>query len=750
MTQAAPDIAPMAAAPATDTRALVHLDIGGMTCAACSARVEKVLRRKPGILRASVNLPLETAVIETDGSLTTGDIVSAIEATGYSASERSTGWQDEKRRQDETDARTRRDERRTLLLLVFSALMSAPMVASMAAAPFGMMLMPPAWAQAILAGFVQVLVGRRFYVGAWKALAGGGANMDVLVVLGTTAAYGYSLILTVLAWPQEPGHLYFEASAVILTLILFGKLLEMRAKRTTTAAIRALSELKPQVAHLISGQDIETVAVESLFPGDTILVRPGERVPVDGTVREGASEVDEALLTGESLPVAKTPGDQVIGGTINGSGALTVEVTAVAGDSKLAAIIRLVENAQSSKAPVQKLVDQVSAVFVPIVVVVALATFAAWWVSGAGLDATIGATVAVLVIACPCALGLATPTALVAGTGAAARAGILIRDIEALETAHSVDTVVFDKTGTLTRGTPAVTDIRPFDGNPDRLLLIAASAQLPSEHPLAGAIVAAARERGLQLARPGQFRAIAGQGIVADIAGEQVLIGNRRLLETHAVDTFLVQQIFREFEAQGKTCAGIAVAGRAVGVIAMADTLRAETPTALRRLADMKIETVMLTGDTEAVAKAVAAEAGIARVIAGVAPEGKAETVAELTGKGRTVAMVGDGVNDAPALAAASVGIAMGSGTEVAMETAGVTLMRARPDLVADAIDISRATVRKIRQNLFWAFIYNVVGIPLAAFGLLTPALAGAAMALSSVSVVTNAALLRRWRAKDG
>lgn len=750
MTQAAPDIAPMAAAPATDTRALVHLDIGGMTCAACSARVEKVLRRKPGILRASVNLPLETAVIETDGSVSTGDIVSAIEATGYSASERSTGWQDEKRRQDETDARTRRDERRTLLLLVFSALMSAPMVASMAAAPFGMMLMPPAWAQAILAGFVQVLVGRRFYVGAWKALAGGGANMDVLVVLGTTAAYGYSLILTVLAWPQEPGHLYFEASAVILTLILFGKLLEMRAKRTTTAAIRALSELKPQVAHLISGQDIETVAVESLFPGDTILVRPGERVPVDGTVREGASEVDEALLTGESLPVAKTPGDQVIGGTINGSGGLTVEVTAVAGDSKLAAIIRLVENAQSSKAPVQKLVDQVSAVFVPIVVVVALATFAAWWFSGAGLDATIGATVAVLVIACPCALGLATPTALVAGTGAAARAGILIRDIEALETAHSVDTVVFDKTGTLTRGTPAVTDIRPFDGNPDRLLLIAASAQLPSEHPLAGAIVAAARERGHQLARPGQFRAIAGQGIVADIAGEQVLIGNRRLLETHAVDTFLVQQIFREFEAQGKTCAGIAVAGRAVGVIAMADTLRAETPTALRRLADMKIETVMLTGDTEAVAKAVAAEAGIARVIAGVAPEGKAETVAELTGKGRTVAMVGDGVNDAPALAAASVGIAMGSGTEVAMETAGITLMRARPDLVADAIDISRATVRKIRQNLFWAFIYNVVGIPLAAFGLLTPALAGAAMALSSVSVVTNAALLRRWRAKDG
>ena len=749
MTQAAPDMRNSLAASEPGAAPLVHLDIGGMTCAACSARIEKVLSRKPGVLRATVNLPLETAVVQTDGSVTAADIISAVEATGYTASERSTGWQEEKRRQDEADARVRRDERRTLLLLVFSALMSAPMVASMAAAPFGVMLMPPAWAQAVLAGLVQVLVGRRFYVGAFKALAGGGANMDVLVVLGTTAAYGYSLVLTVLAWPQEPGHLYFEASSVILTLILFGKLLEMRAKRTTTAAIRALSELKPQVAHKIAGDDIETVPVESLFPGDAILVRPGERVPVDGTVRDGTSEVDEALLTGESMPVAKAAGDEVIGGTINGSGALTVEVSAVAGDSKLASIIRLVENAQNSRAPVQKLVDKVSAIFVPVVVLVALATFAGWWFSGAGLDAAIGATVAVLVIACPCALGLATPTALVAGTGAAARAGILIRDIEALETAHSVNTVVFDKTGTLTRGAPTVTDIRSFDGNQNRLLLIAASAQLPSEHPLAGAIVAAARERGLDLSRPANFRAIAGQGIVAEIAGEQVLIGNRRLLETHSIDTFLVQQIFREFEAQGKTCAGIAVAGRAVGVIAMADTLRDETPVALQRLAAMDIETVMLTGDTEAVARAVAAEAGIGRVIAGVAPEGKAETVSELTSAGRTVAMVGDGVNDAPALAAASVGIAMGSGTEVAMETAGITLMRSRPDLVADAIDISRATVRKIRQNLFWAFIYNVVGIPLAALGMLTPALAGAAMALSSVSVVTNAALLRRWRTKE-
>jgi Cu+-exporting ATPase len=734
--------------PRDRTGNVVHLDVGGMTCAACSARIEKVLARKPGILRASVNLPLETALVETDGSLGATEIVAAIEATGYTASERPTGWQQEKRRQDENEARARSQERRTLMLLVLSALLSAPMVAGMVGAPFGVMLMPPAWLQAVLAGIVQVLVGRRFYIGAWKALANGGANMDVLVVLGTTAAYGYSLALTVLAWPEAPGHLYFEASAVILTLILFGKLLEARAKRTTTAAVRALSDLRPQVAHRLTGDTLETVPVEHLFPGDHIVVKPGERVPVDGTVLAGESEVDEALLTGESLPVAKTAGSPVIGGTVNGSGSLTLEATALGGDSKLAAIIRLVEAAQGSKAPVQKLVDQVSAVFVPVVVVVAIVTFVGWWLAGASLDATVGAAVAVLVIACPCALGLATPTALVAGTGAAARAGILIRDIEALEVAHKVDTVVFDKTGTLTLGAPRVTDIRAFDGNPDRILRIAATAQQPSEHPLASAIVGEARERGLQVSQPSSFRAVPGQGIIAEIAGETVLIGNQRLLEAHGIDTFLTRQIAREFEADGKTCASIVVAGRAVGVIAMADMVREETPEAVARLRELGIESVMLTGDTEAVARTVADRVGIARVIAGVPPEGKSETVAELISQGRVVAMVGDGVNDAPALAGASIGIAMGSGAEVAMETAGITLMRSRPDLVADAIGISRATVRKIRQNLFWAFVYNVVGIPLAAFGLLTPAFAGAAMALSSVSVVTNAALLRRWKAR--
>lgn len=733
-------------APRT-ARRVTRLAIAGMTCAACSARVEKVLARTPGVTRATVNLPLETALIETDGSLSVTDLVRRVEATGFTARETASSWQGEHERQQAAEAAALRAEKATLYLLIAAAIATAPMVVGMAAQPFGRDWMPPALVQAALAGFVQIFVGARFYAGALRALRAGGANMDVLVVLGTTAAFAYSLYLTANAWPADPGHLYFEASAVILTLILVGKLLEARAKRATTAAIRALSDLRPLTAHRVVGETTETVAVDALFPGDRVLVKPGERLPVDGTVVEGTSDLDESLLTGESMPVAKSVGDAVIGGTINGAGALMVEATALGADSRLAAIIRLVETAQAGKAPVQKLVDRVSAVFVPVVVAIAGLTALGWWLMGADADTILATSVAVLVIACPCALGLATPTALVAGTGAAARAGILIRDIDTLERAHGIDTAVFDKTGTLTEGAPQVTDIRAFDRNDDRLLRIAASVQLPSEHPLARAMVSAAEARGLALTRPSAFTAVPGQGIVAEIAGETVLIGNARMMQAQGIDGFLAGQIAREFEAAGKTCATVAVAGRAVGVIAMADAVRAESAQALKRLAEAGVESVMLTGDTDAVAKAIARQIGLTRVIAGVPPEGKAETVAALAGEGRCVAMIGDGVNDAPALAAADVGIAMGSGADVAMETAGITLMRPRPDLVADAILVSRATVRKIRQNLFWAFVYNVIGIPLAALGLLTPAFAGAAMALSSVSVVTNAALLRRWKA---
>ncbi|MBA5777404.1 copper-translocating P-type ATPase [Stappia sp. F7233] len=732
----------------TERTKLVRLDVTGMTCAACSARIEKVLSRVPGVEHAAVNLPLETAEIEVAEGVDADGLIAAIERAGYGATERRKSRGTRRAGTDEMDAKARAAERKTLVLLIFSAALSLPLIAPMIASPFGVDLALPVLVQLALATPVQVFAGRRFYVGAFKALRGGGANMDVLVALGTSAAYGYSLYLVASGSAHHGQHLYFEASAVILTLILFGKLLEMRAKRTTTSAIRALMALRPDVAHRITPQGIETVPVSELEVKDRILVRPGERVPVDGVVVKGESELDESLVTGESLPVAKSEGDDVIAGTINGSGALTVEAAAIEDDTTLARIIRLVEAAQTGKAPVQHLVDRISAIFVPIIVAVAVATFAAWLVFGGSINEAVGAAVAVLVIACPCALGLATPTALVAGTGAAARAGILIRDIDALEIAHKVGTIVFDKTGTLTEGKPAVTDIKAFDRNEDRLLRIAASAQTSSEHPLAQAMIREAETRDLPLSEPSSFRAVAGRGIVAQLAGETVLIGNGRLMDEQGVDRFMAGQITRTYEAEGKTCAIVAVAGRVVGVIAMADTVRDETPRALKRLADLGLKSIMLTGDSAVVARSVAQEIGIDEVAAEVPPEGKAEKIEELRRNGKTVAMVGDGVNDAPALAAADVGIAMGSGADVAMETAGVTLMRARPELVADAIEVSRATVAKIRQNLFWAFIYNVIGIPLAAFGLLTPAVAGAAMALSSVSVVTNAGLLARWKPK--
>ena len=726
----------------------VQLDITGMTCAACSARVEKVLKRVPGVADATVNLAMERADVALNDNVKVDDLVAAVEKSGYHAFPRADDAEARRAEREKREREAAREERRTFAVLIISALLSAPLVGQMIAMAAGLSFHLPPIAELVLAAPVQVIAGTRFYRGAYKALRGGSANMDVLVALGTSAAFFYSLYHLATLGNAATGHLYFEASAVILTLIVFGKLLEARAKRSTTAAVRSLMALRPESANRLTETGTEVVPVSELRLGDHVLVKPGERVPVDGTIREGTSELDESLITGESLPVTRGEGDDITAGTINGSGALTVEATALGEDTTLSRIIRLVENAQTGKAPVQRLVDKVSAIFVPTVVAIAAVTFVVWMLVSGDFESALIAAVSVLVIACPCALGLATPTALVAGTGAAARSGILVKDIQALEVAVHVDTVVFDKTGTLTEGRPEVTDVCAFDRNSDRLLRIAASAQTASEHPLAHAMVRAAEARGLELTRPAKFEARTGRGLVAEIAGQPVAIGNAKLMDELGIDHFTADNMRRDLENQAKTSVMVAVAGRTVGVIAMADQPREGVSDALSRLKHMGIRTLMLTGDSPAVAKAIAGSIGLDDVEAGVAPDGKAARIEALRKEGATVAMVGDGLNDAPALAAADIGIAMGSGADVAMETAGITLMRSDPAMVAAALEVSRATVRKIRQNLFWAFIYNVVGIPLAAIGFLSPAIAGAAMAMSSVSVVTNAGLLRRWKAK--
>jgi Cu+-exporting ATPase len=599
-----------------------------------------------------------------------------------------------------------------------------------------------------LATPVQFVIGARFYRAAWKALRAGAANMDVLVALGTSAAWGYSLwLLATLGPAASTGRLYFEASVVIVTLVLLGKYLEARAKRGTTAAIRQLMDLRPRSARVqrADGSEVE-VPVAALRAGDVVAIRPGERVPVDGEVLAGASEVDEALITGESLPVTKAAGSRVTGGAINGSGLLVVRATAVGADSTLARIIRLVENAQAGKAPVQRLVDRISAIFVPVVVAIAAVTFGVTFAVAGAFEPAFVAAVSVLVIACPCALGLATPTAIMTGTGAAARAGILIKDVASLERAHRIDTVVFDKTGTLTEGRPRVVEIVTTGGDGDELLQLAASVQRASEHPLARAVMARASDAGLAMLPVDDFRNHVGQGVVGTVAGRQLAIGSAAFLTSRGIDLAPATGTADRWRTEARTVVWVADGSRLLGGFAIADPLRAESAAAVASLRALGVRTLLLSGDAPPVAEAIGREVGVDEARGGVAPDGKATAISGRQAAGATVAMVGDGINDAPALAAADVGIAMGSGTDIAMETAGVTLMRADPRLVAGAIAASRATFRKIRQNLFWAFIYNIVGIPLAAFGFLTPALAGAAMAASSVSVVGNSLLLRRWK----
>ena len=735
--------------------ATFDLPITGMTCASCAGRVERALRKVPGVQVATVNLANERAHVEVSGQIDPAVLVAAVDKAGYGASL----VQDSAVQQ--ANQRQRHDTERWQL--VVAIVLALPLVLPMILQPFGVHGMLPAWLQFALATPVQFLLGARFYIAAWKAVRAGAGNMDLLVALGTSAGYGLSVYQWLSAAPGTMPHLYFEASAVVIALVLLGKYLESSAKRQTASAIRALEALRPDRAiRLVNGQEVD-VAISELSVGDTVVVKPGERFPVDGEVIEGQSHADEALISGESLPVPKQPDDRVTGGAINGEGRLLISTRALGAETVLARIIRLVEAAQSAKAPIQKLVDKVSQVFVPVVLLIAVATLTGWLMAGASLESALINAVTVLVIACPCALGLATPTAIMAGTGVAARHGILIKDAEALERAHEVTTVVFDKTGTLTSGTPRIAHLVALDGDENNVLELAGALQRGSEHPLAKAVLDVTTERGLQLETVSNSRALAGRGIAGTLGGRELALGNQRLLQESGLlaesgllpESGLTGDALHEraqaWEAEGRTLSWLIELKpqrQVLGLFAFGDTLKTGAVEAIAQLNARHISSHLLTGDNRGSARVVAQALGISDVHAEVLPADKAATVVSLKKTG-VVAMVGDGINDAPALAAADIGIAMGGGTDVAMHAAGITLMRGDPRLIPAALDISRKTYAKIRQNLFWAFFYNLIGIPLAAFGLLNPVLAGAAMALSSVSVVGNALLLKTWTPKD-
>lgn len=691
-----------------------HYKIDGMTCASCSSRVERVLQKLPGVVKAQVNLATETASVSFEQRLLDRDVFQAVEKAGYRA------------RLKESKATVDHSH----WWLILSAMLSAPLVFPMLLMPWGIDLMPPPWVQLMLATPVQFLVGWRFYKSAFKAVKALSGNMDLLVALGTSAAYFMSIYILLKHGLHAAHHgLYFESSAVIITLVLLGKFLEARAKSQTTSSIRSLEKLRPAEARLRNPSGEVMVSVSALHLNDSVVVLAGEKFPVDGIILDGSTHADESLITGESLPVFKSVGDKVTGGAINGEGRVVVRVTALGSESTLSRIIRLVEDAQAEKAPIQKLVDRVSNVFVPTIIVLATLTTVAWLLSGSSWEEALIRGVAVLVIACPCALGLATPTALMVGTGAAARSGILIKNAEALEIAHKIDTVVFDKTGTLTEGKPRVSEYREFD---PRALGIAASLQKGSSHPLAMAVIEFAGEQNLVAQN---IKTRAGYGIEGEVQGGHFALGSGRWLMELELEKGTAQSYLIDLESK-----------KILAAFSFADAIRPEALRATQALKKQGIQVVMLTGDHTEAAHKIARELGITQVIAEVIPSEKAQTIADLKARGFKVAMVGDGINDAPALALSDVGIAMGSGTDVAMEAAGITLMRSNPLMVPAALDISKRTYRKIQQNLFWAFVYNLIGVPLAALGYLTPILAGAAMALSSVSVVSNALLLKRWK----
>ncbi|MGB9148844.1 MAG: heavy metal translocating P-type ATPase [Burkholderiales bacterium] len=720
---------------------VIDLQITGMTCSACSQRIEKVLNKMPGV-QAAVNFASETARVSgTDAQ----SAVEAVRRAGYDASEIVDGSREVEK------ARKAAEYQVELKRFWISVALTLPLVLQMVAMFGGAhWLMLPPWWQFALATPVQFWIGRRFYIGAWHALRGGAANMDVLIALGTSMAYFYS-VAVLLGWLPGP-HVYFESSATIITLILMGKLLEARAKTRTSAAIEALIKLQPKTARIQRGDEIVEVDVATVQRGDIFVVRPGESVPVDGMVLSGESSVNESMLTGESLPVAKTTGTKVFAATLNQQGLLQCRATGIGKQTVLAGIIRLVGEAQGSKAPIQRLADRVSGIFVPVVVVIALITFAAWWLVAGDFTQALVNAVAVLVIACPCALGLATPTAIMVGTGRGAQEGVLVRNAAALEQAEKIRTLVVDKTGTLTEGKPAVTDVLPMDGiSVTGLIAIASALEQGSEHPLARAVNEYAKNLHVAAWPMTAFESFTGQGVrgMVEFAAEtkNIWLGSPQFIAGRgvAVDDALMAPLL----AQGKTVIAVADEKKLLGFIAIADRLRATTKLAVEKLRNMNIDVVMITGDNQQTAASIAKQVGIEHFHAAVLPHDKVNKLNKIKELNNVVGMVGDGINDAPALAAADVSFAMATGTDVAMEAADITLMRSDMLSVVDAISLSRATLSKIRQNLFFAFFYNVLGIPLAAFGMLNPIIAGAAMAMSSVSVVSNSLLLKRWSSSN-
>ena len=727
---------------AKDEHSEITLSIIGMSCASCVNRVEKALKTVTGVQQAVVNLATEKATIRGN-NINVTDLIIAVKKAGYDA-----------KILNDQQSQQYHYKSPSLKPVIISALLAFPLLLPMLLMPFGIIVTLPGWLQLLLATPVQFILGARFYRSAWKAIKSLSGNMDLLVAIGTSAAYGLSIFQLVIHWnSNQIPHLYFESSAVIITLILLGKWLEAKAKHQTTQAIEALTALRPETARIRRDNQELMIPINQVKVDDIVIIKPGESIAVDGIIIEGSSSSDESLITGESLPVIKHIGDPVTGGAINGEGLLIVKTTAISNDSTLAKIIHMVESAQTKKAPIQRIVDRISAIFVPIILLIAFITLLLWgFITNEWQLALINA-IAVLVIACPCALGLATPTAIMVGTGIAARQGILIKDAQTLETIHSIRAVAFDKTGTLTVGKPELIIFKVINNsNEEALLTIAASIQSGSEHPLAKAVLAKADEKHLHYQYAKNIETITGAGIKAVVDNRQYYLGSYPWIKSLIGDTNNIQDTINELEKKNLTISLLAEKItnniNIIAILGFSDVIKPEAKPAIEALHELHVKTIMLTGDNINTANIIAHDLSIDEVFAQITPQIKAEKIYELQKNYGKVAMVGDGINDAPALAAADIGIAMGTGTDVAMHTASMTLMRGNPLLIADAIDISRRTYNKIKQNLFWAFFYNAIGVPLAALGLLNPMIAGAAMALSSVSVITNALLLKRWQPK--